>query len=237
MIGLGEGETSKSFGLDPSNRLAANRPGTSGNNRRLQGMERDAKMAVRVADDDPFGPDANPDSQLLANFSDKRFAERFAFLDLSSGEFPKPSEQSPVRPAVDQNFPVALPAKDRRDHSVMRDSLGGHALGERRLLSVRLGLAKCAEGAEVASRISRKANCRAEFHNALVEVTGTTRRDEAFGQFPQSFFRRGLVWILADAKDARPEANGVSVEDRFGSAKGDGRDGAGGVSPDSGQRG
>lgn len=92
------------------------------------------------------------------------------------------------------------------------------------------------EGTDQAARRGRRAQRRAELHQALVEITGCRalrqRGHQLAGGLPQrSTPRRGLD-VNLDPAHARQHASHVAVDERRAFAECDRRDRAGGVRPD-----
>jgi len=161
--------------------------------------------------------------------------------ELARRQLPQPAEQ-PRRRAADERDVSAVfdPHRGPRDSWQRRFRL---ARRDDRQLAPAPGLAGFAvrgERAGQARRRRRRAQRRAELHQALVEIArrrvGGQRRHQLAGARPQRTLTRGRLDVVLDREHAREHAGDVAVDERRALAKRDRRDRACGVRPDAGHR-
>ncbi len=122
------------------------------------------------------------------------------------------------------------------DRERQRFASGANLRRRQRLLPTLLArLAVVAHGTQQTQRPLGKANRGAELHQRLVEIAGPRTLDERVGELPQRGFAGAISRGAFDGVKPREDPGHVSIDQRSLLAKGDRRDGSGGVATEAGQ--
>ncbi len=189
-------------------------------------------MAVRVSND-PEGLQATDgEPALFPKLPSGRRDGRLARLDLASGEFPEPPQETPGGAALDPPAPSPVDQGDHGGADMGPGSAGGSAGQRPRVLELSIGTAGERHGAVAAMGSVRPADRLAELHHGFVELPGGcvvpngVERPFETG----AHFRPTHVVRLAGPPGRDPES--VRLEGDHREIKGDRRDRAGDVRPD-----
>ncbi len=159
--------------------------------------------------------------------------------DLQGRQLPQPAEQ-PVGRATREEDRVALadPHEGAREDRQLALLLARGHDGQLGLATFACGDAVRGERTDEAARIGRRAQGRAELHEALVEIAGCgavgERSHEVARARPQGFRARGRLDVVGDAEHARQHARDIAVDEGRALAERDARDRARGVGTDAG---
>jgi hypothetical protein len=158
---------------------------------------------------------------------------------LARRQLPEPAEQAGRRAPHEHDL-VAVPDPHRGPREQRQLVLGLTRRDDRQLVlaPAARGLALRGERAGEARRFGRRAQRRAELHQALIEIAGRgiggERRHQLAGARPQRALPGGGLDVVVDREHAGEHARDVAVDERRAFAERDRRDRARGVPPDAG---
>ena len=123
----------------------------------MERVERDPKMRIGVIHGCDGSPDADLDTQLLANVPAQARCQALAWILFSTGKFPEPSQQPLVRPPGDQHSAAVVP-DDASGHLAVWDRTPLSGYGKDILQSALIGPAAVLDGAKHTRRFLGRAN-------------------------------------------------------------------------------
>ena len=138
----------------------------------IESMHAHGEVGVGMAVDPHFLADLHFDIQFFTQFPPQPFFERFAFFQLTTGEFPHAGQQFAFRAAGEQVF--AITADDRGSHFVMRDFWFMLANRPSFLQTLLKANAILTYGTFCTKWVLWQADGLAQFHQRLVEDTRPT---------------------------------------------------------------
>ncbi len=174
-------------------------------------------------------------------FGVTRNAERARDIQsmLSLRQLPQPAEQALGAASREDDLVAALqPQRRARQHRQLVEALALRDDGQLVLAAFDRGAAVLRERAHEAARPRRRADRRAELHQALVERARRVRlgqcRHQLAGALPQRLAARSALDVVRDREHASEHPRDVAVDERRLLAERDRRDRTRRVRPDAG---